>query len=322
MKPAARFGVSSHLLNRIHVASEEMGCKFPEPSCRSPAKHLTKRYHTYIQAVSLFGIQVSLEAGPFRLCSARCCHEYSKADLCINYNELSESWKFLVLKKSEEFSRAWGGGSVYKVPGGWVWAPEFESSDPMEMPGVFLGRANSCTPVLRTDRRTHRSSGRWDCLKKGRKVMMDVRRPTSKSLKSSSDLQLVLACFYPHLHKNICTQLLIFTHVCACVHTHTVQTKKMKRTKMSSFVPKTYLHPALCQISDFVYFMFWDFLHQFKVNRRQEVEDRGLQKLVYTSSVMSLVPFTFSRKPVTSSSGSCGKVWRALCWETDFWTEN
>lgn len=121
--------------------------------------------------------------------------------------------------------------------------------------------------------------------------MTDSRRPTSKSLKSSSDLQLVLACFYPHLHKNVCTQLLILTHACTCAHTHIVQTKKkLKRTKMSSFVPKTYLHPALCQISDFVYFMFWNFLHQFKVNRTQEVEDRGLQKLVYTSSVMSFVP--------------------------------
>lgn len=150
---------------------------------------------------------------------------------------------------------------------------------------------------------------------------MDVRRPTSKSLKPSSDLQLVLACFYPHLHKKY-MHTIAHTYTSAHARTHIpYRQKKMKRTKMSSFVPKTYLHPALCQISDFVYFMFRDFWHQFKVNRRQEVEDRGLQKLVYTSSVMSLVPFTLSRKPVTSSSESYGKLWRALCWETDFWTE-
>lgn len=298
-----------------------MGCKFPESSCRSPAKHLTKRYHTYIQAVSLFGIQVSLEAGPFRLCSAQCCHEYSKADLCINYNELSESWNFLVLKKSEEFSRAWGGGSVYKVLGVWVWAPEFESSDPMEMPGVFLGRANNCTPVLRTDRRTHRSSGRWDCLKKGRRWWWTLGDQRQSHWSHPLIYNLCWHAFTHIYTKNICTQLLILTRLRMRAHTYRTDKKKMKRTKMSSFVPKTYLHPALCQISDFVYFMFWDFWHQFKVNRRQEVEDRGLQKLVYTSSVMSLVPFTLSRKPVTSSSGSYGQLWRALCWETDFWTE-
>lgn len=89
-----------------------------------------------------------------------------------------------------------------------------------------------------------------------------------------------------------CMHTIAHTYTCLHMRTHTYSTdkKKLKRTKMSSFVPKTYLHPALCQISDFVYFMFWDFLHQFKVNRTQEVEDRGLQKLVYTSSVMRLVP--------------------------------
>lgn len=111
--------------------------------------------------------------------------------------------------------------------------------------------------------------------------MTDAKRPTSKSLKSSSDLQLVLACFYPHLHtKSMHT--IAHTYTGLHVHAYTCCTdKKMKRTKMSFFVPKTYLHPALCQISDLVYFMFWDFLYQFKVNRIQEVEDRGLQKLMY-----------------------------------------
>lgn len=188
-----------------------MGCKFPESSCWSPAKHLTKRYHTYIQAVFLFGIQVSLEAGPFRLCSAQCCHEYGKADLCINYNELSESWKFLVLKKSEEFSRAWGGGSVYKVLGVWVWAPEFESSDPMEMPGVFLGRANSCTPVLRTDRRTHRSSGRWDCLKKGRRWW---QTPGDQRQSHWSHPLIYNLCWHAFTH--ICTKM--YAHNCSYLH--------------------------------------------------------------------------------------------------------
>lgn len=162
-------------------------------------------------------------------------------------------------------------------------------------------------------RDTRLSLERW-------KVMTDAKRPTSKSLNSSSDLQLVLACFYPHLHtKSMHT--LAHTYICLRARTHcTDQKKKMKRRKMSSFVPKTYLHPALCQISDLVYFMFWDFLHQFKVNRRQEVKDRGLHKLVYRS-FMTLNPFMLSRKPVTSSSGSYGNLRRALCWETDFWTK-
>lgn len=177
---------------------------------------------------------------------------------------------------------------------------------------MFRGRANSCTPSAMDRqknpqklRNTRLSQERW-------KVMTDAKRRTSKSLKSSSDLQLVLACVYPHLHTKKYAHTCSYLHMLA--HSHTVQTKKkkMKRRKMSSFVPKTYLHPALCQISDLVYFMFWDFLHQFKVNRRQEVKDRGLHKLV-NRSVMTLDPFMLSRKPVTSSSGSYGNLRRALC---------
>lgn len=269
----------------------------------------------------MFGIQVPLEAGPFRLCGAQCCHEYGEADFCINYSGLSESWKLILVLKSQK-----------SLPGleEVAWCIKYLAAE-YEHPSLNHQTPWRClvcswaeqTVVPQCYGQTEEPTEAPGHEIVSRKVEGDDWRQETNVkvieliLWSTTCAGMLLPTLTHKKYAHTCSYL----HMLARAHTHcTDQKKKMKRRKMSSFVPKTYLHPALCQISDLVYFMFSDFLHQFNVNRRQEVKDRGLRKLVYRS-VMTLDPFMLSRKPVASSSGSYGNLRRALCWETDFWTK-